>query len=75
MAFLLNSKETYDSDGEEDLGRIQLTLRHSARENQLIVVVHKCTHLIPCDKKGEAQNIPLPSTFLNQASSREITGI
>jgi len=47
-----HGKETYDSDGEEDLGRIQLTLRHSARENQLIVVVHKCTHLIPCDKKG-----------------------
>ncbi|XP_045210461.2 extended synaptotagmin-2-like isoform X2 [Mercenaria mercenaria] len=36
--------------GAYRLGRIQITLRYSMQRGKLIVVVHKCTSLLACDK-------------------------
>ncbi|XP_074653723.1 extended synaptotagmin-2-like isoform X6 [Tubulanus polymorphus] len=40
------SEQTAGSNG---LGRIQLTLRYSQQRNRLVVVIHKCINLVPCD--------------------------
>ncbi|XP_048866680.1 extended synaptotagmin-2-like isoform X2 [Brienomyrus brachyistius] len=38
--------------GDTPLGQVQMTLRHSAQRNQLIVVLHCCRNLIPFNKDG-----------------------
>ncbi|ESN94048.1 hypothetical protein HELRODRAFT_193817 [Helobdella robusta] len=35
-------------------GQIQLTIRHSGNRNKLVLVVHQCKNLIPCDKDNLA---------------------
>lgn len=37
------------SSGDHGRGRIQLTIRYSTKRQQLVVVVHKCINLLPCD--------------------------
>ncbi|CAI9735471.1 extended synaptotagmin-2-like isoform X3 [Octopus vulgaris] len=38
-----------ESAGQHGRGRIQLTLRYSCLRQKLVVVVHKCVNLLPCD--------------------------
>ncbi|CAM9357731.1 unnamed protein product [Lampetra planeri] len=38
--------------GESPLGQIQLTIRHSAQRNQLVVVVHACKNLLTATHEG-----------------------
>jgi len=40
------------SDGR--FGRIQLTIRYSAQRERLIIVIHQCLNLIPCDQDSLA---------------------
>ncbi|XP_021349664.1 extended synaptotagmin-2-like isoform X3 [Mizuhopecten yessoensis] len=35
--------------GAHDHGRMNLTIRYSVQRSQLVVVIHKCVHLIACD--------------------------
>ncbi|CAH1773795.1 unnamed protein product [Owenia fusiformis] len=35
--------------GVAGLGKIQLTIRYSTQRSRLVVVIHKCVNLIPCD--------------------------
>ncbi|XP_074653719.1 extended synaptotagmin-2-B-like isoform X2 [Tubulanus polymorphus] len=50
----INRKSSFNSTSEQTagsngLGRIQLTLRYSQQRNRLVVVIHKCINLVPCD--------------------------
>ena len=43
------SSPTTNQGGLYGRGRIQITLRYSSQRQRLVVVVHKCLNLIPCD--------------------------
>lgn len=43
-----------DAKGAYGRGRIQLTFRYSAQRQKLVVVVHKCLNLLPCDSDNLA---------------------
>nr|XP_022326115.1 extended synaptotagmin-2-like isoform X6 [Crassostrea virginica] len=43
-----------DARGAYGRGRIQLTFRYSSQRQKLVVVVHKCLNLLPCDSDNLA---------------------
>ncbi|XP_048779996.1 extended synaptotagmin-2-like isoform X3 [Ostrea edulis] len=43
-----------DTKGAYGRGRIQLTFRYSSQRQKLVVVVHKCLNLLPCDSDNLA---------------------
>ncbi|WAR06103.1 ESYT2-like protein [Mya arenaria] len=45
-----NTSTSGSLQGSHGVGRIQLTLRYSMQRGKLMVVVHKCTGLLACDK-------------------------
>ncbi|XP_064644858.1 extended synaptotagmin-2-like isoform X2 [Lineus longissimus] len=45
----LEKEPSISSAGIAGLGKIQVTIRYSPQRNRLIVVVHKCVNLMPCD--------------------------
>jgi hypothetical protein len=49
-----SAKEPSFSTSLSKFGDIQLTIRYSSQRNVLIVVVHECRNLIPCDKDNLA---------------------
>uniref|UniRef100_A0A8C9SYN3 Extended synaptotagmin 2 n=1 Tax=Scleropages formosus TaxID=113540 RepID=A0A8C9SYN3_SCLFO len=70
----LRQMQNGSASGPYSLGRVKLTLRHSAQRNKLIVVVHSCQNLIAFSKDGSDPYVRLYLLPNKKRSGRRKTG-